>query len=309
MNHRTPLRAVAALATALFVGATSGCGIGSDPLAAEGGSGRDGSDTVVVGSANFLDSLLIANIYAEALRAEGVEVEERFNIASREAYVPGLSDGSIDVIPEYSGALLQYVDPETDVTADEEVLASLETSLPEGLEVLEASEAQSKDVLVVTAETAEAHGLENVSDLVPLAGELSLGGPPEWKTRHNGIVGLQEVYGLEFESFVSLDAGGPLSLNAVTNGQVDVVDLFTTDPAIEDRGLVMLEDDQELFLAENILPLVRESAVDAEARAVLDGVSERLTTEDIRDMMRLIISERKNPALVAQDWLAAQGLA
>ncbi|WP_306370989.1 ABC transporter substrate-binding protein [Nocardiopsis sp. CC223A] len=303
------LRAATALAAALGVLAATGCGLGSDPLAAGEGVDRDGSGTIVVGSANFLDSLLIANIYAEALRAEGFEVEERFNIASREAYVPGLVDGSIDLIPEYSGALLQYVHPGTDVTADEEVLAELEVRVPEGLAVLEASAAQSKDVLVVTGDTAREHGLETVSDLVPLAGEMTLGGPPEWKTRYNGVVGLQEVYGLEFGTFVALDAGGPLSLNAVTNGQVDVVDLFTTDPAIGERDLVMLEDDQGLFLAENILPLVREQAVDEEAREVLDAVSARLNTPDIREMMGRIISQRENPTLVARDWLSANGLA
>lgn len=307
--RRTP-RAATALAAALALLTATGCGIGSDPLAAgEEGADRDGSGPVVVGSANFLDSLLVANIYAEALRAEGIEVEERYNIASREAYVPGLIDGSIDLIPEYSGALLQYVDPETEATADAEVLEELRVQLPEGLAVLEASEAQSKDVLVVTGETAAEHGLETVSDLVPLAGEMTLGGPPEWKTRHNGIVGLREVYGLEFATFVALDAGGPLSLNAVTNGQVDVVDLFTTDPAIGERDLVMLEDDRGLFLAENILPLVRDRAVDGEARAVLDAVSARLNTDDIREMMGRIISQRENPTLVARDWLTANDLA
>ncbi|MFL1429481.1 MULTISPECIES: ABC transporter substrate-binding protein [unclassified Nocardiopsis] len=309
MTPRRTLRAATALAAALGLLAATGCGLGSDPLAAGERVDRDGSGTIVVGSANFLDSLLIANIYAEALRAEGFEVEERFNIASREAYVPGLIDGSIDLIPEYSGALLQYVHPETGVTADAEVLAELEVRLPEGLAVLEASEAQSKDVLVVTGDTAREHGLETVSDLVPLAGEMTLGGPPEWKTRHNGIVGLREVYGLEFASFVALDAGGPLSLNAVTNGQVDVVDLFTTDPAIGERDLVMLEDDRGLFLAENILPLIREQAVDEEARATLDAVSARLNTDDIREMMGRIISQRENPTLVARDWLTANDLA
>lgn len=305
MPLRPSLRA-AVLAAALAA-AASGCGIGSDPLAA--GADREEGGAIVVGSANFLDSRLIAHIYVEALRERGLEVEERFDIASREAYVPGLRDGSIDVIPEYSGALLQYCDPETEAAADREVLAELESALPDGLAALEASEAQSKDVLVVTAETAEEYGLEKVSDLVPHAGGLDLGGPPEWKTRHNGVAGLRDVYGLEFGEFTALDAGGPLSLNAVVNGQVDVVDLFTTDPALEERDLVMLDDDKGLFLAENILPLVREDAVDAEARAALDAVSAELTTEDVRDMLHRITGDRENPALVAREWLEERGLA
>ncbi|GAB3499957.1 ABC transporter substrate-binding protein [Nocardiopsis coralliicola] len=298
-----PTRLAAALSTILLA---AGCGIGSDPLS---GGGEDSGGALVVGSANFLDSQLIAAIYAEALRAEGIEVEERFNIASREAYVPGLSDGSIDVIPEYSGALLQYADPETEATQDDEVLAELPAQLPDGLEVLDASEAESKDVLVVTADTAGTHDLETVSDLVPHAGDMVLGGPPEWKTRYNGLVGLEDVYGLEFAEFTALDAGGPLTLNAVTNGQVDVGDLFTTDPAIEDRGLVMLEDDRDLFLAENILPLVRSDSVGGQERRALDAVSAELTTEQIRDMLRRITADRENPALVARDWLDRQGLA
>src|SRR5690606_19354729 len=124
-----------------------------------------------------------------------------------------------------------------------------------------------------------------------------------------GVAGLRDVYGLEFGEFTALDAGGPLSLNAVVNGQVDVVDLFTTDPALEERDLVMLDDDKGLFLAENILPLVREDAVDAEARAALHAVSAVLTTEDVRDMLHRITGDRENPALVAREWLEERGLA
>jgi osmoprotectant transport system substrate-binding protein len=180
------------LLTAALVGATvvalSACGIGKDPLAAGGGGSSEGA--IVIGSADFPESQLIATIYAEALKANGIDVSEKFNIGSRELYIPALRDGSIDLIPEYSGALLQYLDSKTTATASDEVATELEAKLPAGLVALESSPAEDKDVLAVKQETADKYSLETVEDLVEHADELTLGGPPEWKTRENGVAGL-----------------------------------------------------------------------------------------------------------------------
>ena len=164
--------------------ALSSCGIGKDPLATDGGGSAEGA--IVIGSADFPESQLIATIYAEALRANGIDVTEKLNIGSRELYVPALRDGSIDLIPEYSGALLQYLDSKTTATASDEVSAEIDAKLPKGLVALEPSPAEDKDVLAVKQETAEKYSLETVEDLVQHADELTLGGPPEWKTRENG---------------------------------------------------------------------------------------------------------------------------
>ncbi|MEU5844789.1 ABC transporter substrate-binding protein [Saccharopolyspora shandongensis] len=292
---------IVSLFTTLVLLGASACGLGSNPLSA--GEGGGDPNTIVVGSANFQESQLLATIYAQALRDRGLNVQERFNIASREAYVPGLTDGSIDLIPEYSGALLQHLKPETSAQTREEVLAELKTAVPKGTVALNASSAENKDVLTVSRETAERYNLKTISDLKPHAANLTLGGPPEWKTRQNGVVGLEKVYGLHFKSFAPLDAGGPLTVSALTNGQIDVADLFSTDPAISDHDLVTLQDDQELFLPENILPLANSSKVTPRVAETLNAISAQLTTDQIRSMIRRVVTERENPKTVAREWL------
>ncbi|MFD3843657.1 glycine betaine ABC transporter substrate-binding protein, partial [Streptomyces sp. NPDC058642] len=238
------------------------CGSGGDPMSTSATAGASSAaDTITVGSANFTESQLLATIYAEALKAKGVKVKTRLNIGSRETYIPALKDGSIDLLPEYTGALLQYFDPKTKASSPAEVSAALTKALPSGISALKQSTAEDKDVLAVTQKTATAHDLTTISDLAPVAGTMALGAPPEWKTRVNGVVGLKDVYGLSFKKFVSLDAGGPLTLAAITNNQVQVGDLTSTDPAIAKNKLVTLKDDKNLFLAENILPVINKDKV------------------------------------------------
>lgn len=280
-------------------------------LALTGCSGDDGASgseaSVTVGSADFSESQLIATIYSLALADAGIEVTEKFNIGSREAYIAAVQDGSIDLVPEYSGALLKYLDPESTASESSEVLAELAAALPEDLTALAASEAQDKDILAVTRQTAEQYGLVTISDLEPIAGELVLGGPPEWKTRVNGLVGLTEVYGLEFKEFLSLDAGGPLTMSALTSGQIQVADVFSTDPAVDTNDLVALEDDRFLFAAENVLPVIRTDKVTDEVTAVLDSISAALTTEALIEMNgRAATGEALTD--IAADWLTSAGL-
>lgn len=292
-------------AAALTLAACSG----GDPLATAetDGASSGGGSGVIIGSADFSESQLVATIYSLALQEAGIEVEERLNIGSREVYVEAVRDGSIDVVPDYAGALLKYLDPESTASSTEDVLAELGEVLPDDLVMLEASSAENKDVLAVSRETAEQYGLETISDLQPVAGELALGGPPEWQTRVNGVVGLEQVYGLQFREFVSLDAGGPLTMTALTSGQVQVADVFSTDPAVTENDLVVLEDDRSLFAAENILPIVRADKVSDEITEVLDDVSAALTTEDLIEMNgRAATGEPLRD--IAEDWLTEAGL-
>ena len=280
---------------------------GGDPLAADAGGDADSGPGVIIGSADFSESQLLATIYSLALQDAGVEVSEKFNIGSREVYIEAVRDGSIDLVPDYSGALLKYLDTESTASSTEDVLAELEEILPDDLTMLEASDAQDKDVLAVTQETAAKYGLETISDLEAVAGEISLGGPPEWKTRVNGLVGLEDVYGLEFKEFVSLDAGGPLTMTALTSGQVQAGDVFSTDPGIAENDLVSLEDDKALFAAENILPIVRTDTVDDTITTTLNDVSAELTTEDLIEMNgRAATGEALGD--IAGDWLTEAGL-
>ncbi|AII08571.1 osmoprotectant transport system substrate-binding protein [Rhodococcus wratislaviensis] len=296
---------IVALTGATLMSLTA-CGIGKDPLASDDGGSSDGA--IVVGSADFPESQLIATIYAEALRANGIDVTEKLNIGSREVYVPAIRDGSIDLLPEYSGALLQYLDSATTATASDEVTAEIKAKLPAGLVALEPSPAEDKDVLAVRQETADEYSLETIEDLVPHADELTLGGPPEWKTRENGVAGLRDKYGLTFKEFLALDAGGPLTLNALLSGQIEVADVFSTDPAMRSENLVALEDTKHLFLAENITPIINENKAGDDVRGVLADVSAALTTEDLIEMNQRV-ADLEDMGDIAREWLQDKGLA
>lgn len=295
------------VATAALLSITA-CGSG-DPLSSDSAPGDGGSSSskIIVGSADFPESQLIGKIYAEALRADGIEVQEKMSLGSREVTIPALKDGSVDLMPEYSGALLQYFKPDTTATSSDEVAKELANELPEGLKLLDMSAAEDKDVLTVKPETAQKYNLTKISDLKPVAGELVLGGPPEWKTRVNGVAGLKSVYGLEFKSFSSLDAGGPLTLNALLNNQIQVADLFSTDPAIAANNLVPLEDDKDLFLAENIVPLINESKATDDVAKTLNEVSSKLTTDDLIEMNGRV-AKFEDIGVIANEWLAGQGM-
>ncbi|GAB3049936.1 ABC transporter substrate-binding protein [Sediminivirga luteola] len=298
-------RSFTALAAAGIL-ALSACG--GDPLADDGGGNDAGSGAVAIGSADFPESQLIATIYSLALQDAGVEVSENFNIGSREVYIAAVQDGSIDLVPDYAGALMMHLDSSSDASETDEVLAALDELLPpEGLTRLEAAEAENRNVLAVTQETAADYGLETFSDLEPHASELVLGGPPEWIDRYNGVVGLEEVYGLHFQDFQVLDAGGPLTLTAVTTGQIDVANLFSSDPQVEANDLVVLEDDRSLFAAENIVPILSEGTVTPEIEEALNAVSAVLTTEDLMAMNQRA-SEGENIGSIAEDWLSSNGL-
>ena len=293
------LAAIAATTAAAALVLT-GCG-GQDALSSDGASGSSG-DAVIIGSADCTESQLIATIYSQALQAEGVKVKEQFNIGSREVYMAALQDGSIDLLPEYSGALLKHLDAESKASTSEDVVDELGDKLPEGVSMLDISPAEDKDVLAVTQETADKYDLKTISDLVPYMSELSLGGPPEWKTRVNGVIGLEQVYGLTFKEFVSLDAGGPLTMTALTSGQVQVGDIFSTDPGLTANKLVALEDDKSLFAAENIVPVISTSKLDDTISKTLDQVSAALTTEDLIEMNGKA-SDGTSLKSIAEEWL------
>lgn len=302
MTRSTILALTAAAALAL-----TACGAGDDPLATGTPSASEpGTGAITVGSANFSESVLLAEIYAGALRAEGIEATTRTNIGSREVYLRALEDGSIDLVPEYTGALALHYDPEFDETDPQEVYAALRDLLPEDLTVLEMSSAEDKDSLVVTQETAEEYDLETVADLKGVAGDLTLAAPPEFKTRPQGIPGLEESYGVEFGEFRPLT--GQALVQALTNGQVDVANVFSTDPAIAVNDLVTLTDTEQLFGSQNVVPLIVEAKATESVKDTLNAVSEALTTEALTEMLRQTDIENQDPEDVAAQFLAENGL-
>lgn len=304
MKKRTLL---SALAVTAVLGLSACGGGGGDPLSGGGNDAGSSGSKVIIGSADFTESQLIASIYSQALQSAGVDVEEQFNIGSREVYIAALKDGSIDLVPEYSGALLKYLDEKSTATTTDAVQAELGKKLPEGISMLKPSAAQDKDVLAVTKATAEKYNLKKISDLQPVAGELVLGGPPEWKTRVNGVVGLRDVYGLNFKEFVSLDAGGTLTMTALVNNQVQAADLFSTDPGLVTNNLVALADDKSLFAAENVIPVIKTAKKTDTITKTLDAVSDKLTTEDLISM-NAEAAKGTNLSDIAKKWLADKGL-
>ncbi|WP_111766438.1 ABC transporter substrate-binding protein [Nakamurella deserti] len=305
-SSSTPTSSASSAPTSADSSATGSAGATESSAGGATGSETAGG-TVKIGSANFPESALLAEIYAGALEAKGLTVEKTLNIGNREAYYKALQDGSIDLIPEYSGALLSYKDKAATAVSAEDVYAALPAVVqPDGLEVLEPSQAEDNDSLVVTQETAQQYNLKTIADLAPVAGELTLGAAAEFETRADGIPGLQKNYGVTFKSFTALDPGGPLSINALKGGQVDVTDIFTTDPSIAANNWVVLEDPKNNFRAQQILPLVRSSLAGQTAEA-LNAVSAKLTTENLTELLVRVYSNE--PAeTVAKDWLSQNGL-
>lgn len=300
------------LATALTL---TGCSGQSDPLAAGDASASasasastsTNTSTIVVGSANFPESQLVASIYSQALGAAGVKVQNKFNIGSREVTVPALKDGSLDLMPEYSGAFLSYLEPKTTAVTQSEVVAELTKQLPSGLSLLKAANAEDKDVLGVTQDTADKYSLSKISDLASVAGQLSLGAAAEFKTRQDGVLGLKSVYGLTFKQFTALDAGGPLTVNGLANGQVQVANVFSTDPAIQTKKFVVLDDDKNLFLAESLVPVINSKKVTPTITKTLDAISDVLTTDDLIALNKKI-ADGKDITTVAKEWLTSKDL-
>lgn len=284
-------------------------------LAGCGGSDRSdmsapADDGLVVASFAFAESRLLVEIYAGALEAEGIDVRRELDLGSRELVLPALRQGLVDVVPEYAGSALDAVAPGAppDVGDAAAVAATLQEVVgPWGLQVLEPSRASNENAVVVTADYADQHRLEDVSDLRELARGATLGGPPECPSRPRCIPGLADRYSLDFERFVPL-AGEGLVRRALEDGIVDVGILFSTDASLAAPDLVVLTDDQDLQRADNIVPLVRRDAVDRGVVDVLDDVSRRLTTANLRLLNWRLANAGTTPAIEARGWLIRQGL-
>jgi osmoprotectant transport system substrate-binding protein len=300
-------RLVLATAVVASVMALTACGGGSDPLATTPSSAA-ASDTIVVGSANFPENALLAQIYAGALSAKGVKVTTKLNIGSRETYIPGLEDGSIDLIPEYSGVLLQYFDKSATAVSSDDVYAALKTAVPAKLTVLDQSAAEDKDAIVVTKATAAKYNLTSIADLKAVESKIVMGGPPELKTRPTGLPGVKKLYDVTFKSFKSLDAGGPLTVSALKNGTIQAGDIFSTDPNIAAQGWVVLQDPKFLFAAQNVLPMINKAKASTTVSDALNGVSAKLTTPVLSDLVKQVVLDKKDPETVAKTFLTTNSL-
>jgi len=302
----------AAVALAATTALLAGCGSSSDgskssdPLQ----GGKSDGKTVVVGSNNFAESILLADIYGEALKAKGVKVTYKPNIGSRETTYGLLKNGSITVLPEYNGALLAYLDPKAAPKTVEATTAAIEAKLDSKLTLLDPASAQDKDSVTLNKATADKYKLtsdSSIADLNDIAKDLVIGASPEFQTRQQGLVGLKSVYGLEFKGFKALDAGGPLTQAALKKNTVQAADLFTTDPTITKEKHVVLQDPKNLFGFENVQPLVYKSGLPSDGVSALNAVSAKLDTKALLDLDTQV-QAGKDPLDVAKTWLKSAGI-
>lgn len=275
-----------------------------------GDGGKDGAKpSLTVGADGFAESEIVAEMYAQVLENAGYDISRKFG-TTRETRIPAMESGEIDVAPEYLATLLLFLDPEAEASSDPVgVRGALEPLLSEkNLATLEPSVAVDTNAFVVTQETADQHELAAVSDLQSVAGELTLGGPPECPERPFCIPGLKDTYGIEFGEFVPLDAGGPLTVEALDTGEIDVALLFSTQGVILDKGWVLLEDDKGLQSADNITPLWNTESTDDEAEGLLNAVSATLTTEKMTELNGRVEIDGEDAADVALAHLEDEGL-
>ncbi|MBT7803197.1 MAG: ABC transporter substrate-binding protein [Microbacteriaceae bacterium] len=286
---RTKLMTGLALAAGLVL---SGCATSEDASQTE---------AVVVGSQAYYSNEIIAEIYAQALEGAGYEVERKFQIGQRDAYLPELESGAVDLFPEYTGNLLQFYSPDASATEADEVYAALGEALPEGLSALAMSPATDQDSYNVIAEFAEANSLVSLEDLVGVEG-LILGGAPELEERPYGPAGLLETYGVSVE----FDATGDVTVDALLEGVVTMANVYSGDPRIAEFGLVTLADPQGLFLASNVVPIVSSDRA-SELALVIDPISKALTPEGLVALNLQSTKDEMSAADIAAGWLEANG--
>ncbi|MCA4722631.1 ABC transporter substrate-binding protein [Mycolicibacterium fortuitum] len=302
--HRKTLAFLAILLAVLLPGCGSANPLGGGPISGD-------LKAVTVGSADFPESKILAEIYAQALEANDFQIRRQFGIGSRETYVPAVQDHSIDLIPEYTGNLLQYFDAEATATTPDEVLIALFKALPGDLSILSPSPAEDKDTLAVTAATAQRWNLRTIADLAAHSAEVKVGAPSEFQTRQTGLVGLKARYGLDIApaNFVAIsDGGGPATVQALNSGAVTAANIFSTSPAIVQHHLVPLGDPENVFLAANVVPLVASQKMSNELKTVLDAVSAKLTTEALIELNTAVEGNAGvDPDEAAGKWIKDNG--
>jgi osmoprotectant transport system substrate-binding protein len=267
--------------------------------------------TIVVGvSGAFAESQLVAEMYAQVLEHAGYTVGREFDLRSREVSQSALESGQIDLKPEYLSSLLLFLDSNAQASSDPTDVARQvgERLRPKGITVLTPSPAQDTNQFVANAKTAQEFNLTTLSSLAAVADRLSIGAPPECPLRPFCLPGLRDVYGILFEDFEPLDAGGPQTVAALKSDEVQIALMFSTDPSIEANGFIPLLDDKHLQDAENITPVIRTEKLNDEVRRLLDAVSARLSSDTVTELVGKAVIDGQDVAAVATAFLAANRL-
>ncbi|HET6965500.1 MAG TPA: ABC transporter substrate-binding protein [Acidimicrobiales bacterium] len=297
------MRRPLALISAASIGLLSACGSTHHAGAtATTGAGKT-QPPVVIGSANFPENVVLADIYADALRKAGVPVTTKLNIGSREVYFKEMENGALNVFPEYNGALLDYLKPSTTAASTADVDAGLASALPASLEALKPAPAEDSDSVSVTQAFASAHHLSSIADLKAIESQVTIGAAPEFQNRQAGLVGLQKLYGLNLK-FKPLDEAGPLTVAALNGGTVQAADIYTTDPAVAKYHFVALADPKHLFPAQNVIPIVNKSVATPTVVDTLNAVSAALTTADLVQLVGGVVNDHADPGTVAAQFVS-----
>ena len=306
------------------VGALSGLAVLSacsdtDPFAIDRASGGYSGGPIIIGSQQYYSNEIIAELYAQMMEKVGLTVTRQYQIGQREVYLPELEAGKIHVIPEYGGNLLEYYNKTsasgspTAATASRtagdtaSIQDTLLRTLPHSLTVLNPAEATDQDSLTVTKATAQAHSLTSIGDLASLGRSVTIAANSEFTTRPYGPKGLKAVYGVDASVTPVEDSGGPLTVKALTDGTVDVADIYSSDPAIRAKNLVILSDPQMLILPQNVTPLVSAS-LPAIAATAINRVSALLTPDELRSLNQRSTGEKLSSKTIATDWLTSKKL-
>ncbi|RFA08890.1 glycine/betaine ABC transporter [Subtercola boreus] len=287
--------------------ALAGCSSGSSSPLGSTSTGSAAAGTIVIGSQAYYSNEIIAEIYAQALEANGQTVTRKFNIGQRDAYLPALASGEVTLFPEYSGNLLQFYDKATTAVSATDVYAALKTAVPANLEVLDQSEAADQDSYNVTKAFSEANGVTSIADLAKVA-NVTLGGNAELATRPYGPPGLLSTYNVTVGFTPIDDSAGPLTLKALLDNDIQVANIYSADPSIGANDLVTLTDPKSLFLASNIVPLINKDAATPDVTDVINKVDAALTTADLVSMNGESVNDKKSSADIAKEWLASKNL-
>ncbi|MGO1977522.1 ABC transporter substrate-binding protein [Brachybacterium tyrofermentans] len=286
----------------------------SDPFAEEDGAGGGSSDgggsadagTIVVGSQAYYSNEIIAELFAQVLEKAGLTVDRQYQIGQREVYLPELESGALDVMPEYTGNLLQNYEPDAESASPEEIHSALSEVLPDGLRLLPFAEATDQDSYTTTSDFASSNSLTTIADLAGIK-DLKIAANSEFEVRPYGPEGVKTVYGVDVTVVPVEDGGGPLTVQALTDGDVQLADLYTSDPAIIANDLVPLEDPEALILPQNVVPVVSKK-VDDDAAAAITTVIEALSADDLVELNRRSVEDQASSADIAKGWLGEKGL-
>lgn len=292
----------------------TGCSSGN-PLSSDSSSSKASSKTITVGSAAFPENAILAYIYADALSDAGVKTTVKANIGQRDRYIAALKNNEIQLVPEYTGNLLQFLDPTATAQSSDDVYAALQQATVKGskalgagqTQVLDQSPGQDADSYTVTKKFSDQFGVTSLADLSKVSEPLKVGANPEFATRPYGIPGLKSVYGVTATLEPINDSGGPNTLKALLDNTVQLADIYTSDPSIAANDLVTLQDPKSMIAAQNIVPLIATDSATNKVKETLNKVSAKITTSELSDMLKKSYNDKEASDQIAKEWVKANG--